>query len=115
MTVSQQTPSFERARNSADKAQRRRAILDAARTLFAERGLSACAMADGAARAGGVRGPLSFYGPRGEGLLLWVLEELLGQWLDELGGRTDAARPRLGARKLAQLICDSLLSYEPLG
>jgi AcrR family transcriptional regulator len=113
--VGQQTASFERARKREDKEQRRRAILDAARALFAERGLSAFAMADVAARAGIVKGTLYLYWPTREELLLSVLEELLWQWLDELDGRIDAARGALGAKKLAGIVCDSLASYEPLG
>ena len=115
MTVSQQTIGFERARKREDKALRRRAILDAARALFAERGLSAFAMADVAARVGIVKGTLYLYWPTREELLLSVLEELLWQWLDEMDGRIDETRPGLGARKLAKIICDSLSSYEPLG
>ena len=106
---------FERARKREDKEQRRRAILDAARTLFAERGLAGFAMADVAARAGLVRGTLYLYWETREELLLSVLEELLWQWLDELDGRIDETRPGVRAPKLAQIICDSLASYEPLG
>ena len=115
MTVSQQTVGFERARKQADKERRRRAILDAARALFAERGLGGFAMADVAARAGIVKGTLYLYWPTREELLLSVREELLWQWLDEVDGRIDAARGTVGARKLAGIICDSLASYEPLG
>ena len=105
----------ERARKSEDKELRRRAILDAARALFAERGLAGFAMADVAARAGIVKGTLYLYWPTREELLLSVLEELLWQWLDELDGRLDdVAAPAL-PRRLAAIVCDSLASYEPLG
>src|SRR2546423_8021773 len=95
----------ERARKAEDKQLRRRAIVDAARAVFAERGLSGFVMADVAARAGVVKGTLYLYWPTREELLLAVLEELLWQWLDQLDGRIHDARPRLGARKLAQIIC----------
>ena len=105
----------ERARSNEDKEQRRRAILDAARALFAERGWAGFAMAEVAARAGVVKGTLYLYWPTKEELLLSVLEELLWQWLDELDGRLDELRPEVNAPKLAAVICDSLLSKEPLG
>ena len=105
----------ERARKSEDKELRRRAILDAARALFAERGLSGFAMADVAARAGIVKGTLYLYWPTREELLLSVLEELLWQWLDELDGRFDDAGAPTPPRRLASIVCDSLASYEPLG
>ena len=82
----------ERARSNEDKALRRRAILDAARTLFAARGLAGFAMADVAERAGVARATLYLYWPTREELLLAVLEELLWQWLDELDGRLDETR-----------------------
>ncbi|HEX8952110.1 MAG TPA: TetR family transcriptional regulator [Polyangia bacterium] len=105
----------ERARTSEDKELRRRAILDAARALFAERGLGGFAMADVAARAGVVKGTLYLYWATREELLLAVLEELLWQWLDELDGRLDDSGAPTPPRKLAALVCDSLASYEPLG
>jgi AcrR family transcriptional regulator len=105
----------ERARTSEDKEQRRRAILDAARALFAERGLAGFAMTEVAERAGVVKGTLYLYWPTREELLLSALEELLWQWLDELDGRLDDARVPAPPRKLAALVCDSLASYEPLG
>jgi AcrR family transcriptional regulator len=105
----------ERARKSEDKELRRRAILDAARSLFAERGLYGFAMADVAARAGIVKGTLYLYWPTREELLLSVLEELLWQWLDELDGRFDDAGAPTPPRRLAAIVCDSLASYAPLG
>lgn len=105
----------ERARSEHDKMQRRRAIVDAARRLFAERGLAGFAMADVAARAGVVKGTLYLYWPTREELLLSVLEELLWQWLDELDGRLDETRAPAAPRKLAAIVCDSLASHEPLG
>ena len=105
----------ERARKSEDKELRRRAILDAARALFAERGLAGFAMADVAARAGIVKGTLYLYWPTREELLLSVLEELLWQWLDELDGRLDDTAAPAPPRRLASIVCDSLASYEPLG
>jgi AcrR family transcriptional regulator len=111
----------ERARSSEDKEQRRRAILDAARLLFVERGWAGFAMTGVAERAGVVKGTLYLYWPTKEELLLAVLEELLWQWLDELDGRLDETRPLdrtrpgVGAARLAGVICDSLVSYEPLG
>ena len=105
----------ERARTSEDKELRRRAILDAARALFAERGLAGFAMAEVAARAGLVKGTLYLYWPTREELLLSVLEELLWQWLDELDGRLDETAEPAPPKRLAAIICDSLASYEPLG
>lgn len=105
----------ERARTSEDKELRRRAFLDAARALFAERGLSGFAMADVAERAGVSRATLYLYWPTREELLLSVLEELLWQWLDELDGRIDDTRPGVTPQRMARIICDSLASYEPLG
>ncbi len=105
----------ERARKAEDKQLRRRAIIDAARALFAKHGWAGFAMADVAAATGLVKGTLYLYWPTKEELLLAVLEELLWQWLDELDGRLDEARVPAGARKLAALVCDSLESYAPLG
>jgi len=105
----------ERARSSEDKQARRRAILTAARAHFGERGWAGFSMGEVAARAGVVKGTLYLYWPTREELLLAVLEELLWQWLDELDGRLDELREGVGATKLAAVICDSLLSKEPLG
>jgi AcrR family transcriptional regulator len=105
----------ERARKAEDKQLRRRAILDAARALFAERGWSGFAMADVAASTGLAKGTLYLYWPTKEELLLSVLEELLWQWLDEVDGRLDETRVPVGARKLARIIGDSMHTYEPLG
>ena len=105
----------ERARSTADKELRRRAIVDAARALFAERGLSGFAMGDVAARAGVVKGTLYLYWPTREELLLSVLEELLWQWLDELDGRLDETAEPAPPKRLASIICDSLASHDPLG
>ncbi len=105
----------ERARKQEDKELRRRSILGGARALFAERGWAGFTMADVAAKAGLVKGTLYLYWPTKEELLLSVLEELLWQWLDELDGRLDETRPGPSAGRLAAAICDSLVSYEPLG
>lgn len=105
----------ERARSTEDKELRRRAFVEAARLLFAERGLSGFAMADVAERAGVSRATLYLYWTTREELLLSVLEELLWQWLDELDGRLDETRVPVPPRKLTKLVCDSLASYEPLG
>src|SRR5262245_37978053 len=105
----------ERARKAEDKELRRRAIVDAARALFVERGWSGFNMAEVAARAGLVKGTLYLYWPTKEELLLSVLEELLWQWLDELDARLDDARAPAGPRKLAASVADSLAAYEPLG
>jgi AcrR family transcriptional regulator len=105
----------ERARKAEDKELRRRVILDAARALFAERGLSGFAMAEVAARAGLVKGTLYLYWPTREELLLSVLEELLWGWMAELDARLDDLRAPAGPRKLAAAVCESLGAYEPLG
>jgi len=105
----------ERARSNEDKELRRRAILDAARTLFAAHGLTGFAMADVAERAGVARATLYLYWPTREELLLAVLEELLWQWLDELDGRLDETRVPVPPRKLAKIVCESLAAHEPLG
>ena len=106
---------MQRARKEEDKERRRRAILDAARALFAERGLVGFAMGDVAERAGLSRAALYLYWPTREELLLAVLEELLWQWLDELDGRLDDSAEPTPPRRLATIVCDSLASYEPLG
>lgn len=105
----------ERARKGEDKELRRRAIVDAALALFAERGLPGFSMTEVAARAGLVKGTLYLYWPTREELLLAVLEDRLWPWLDELDARLDDARAPAGPRKLAAAVCDSLFSYEPLG
>src|SRR5689334_5409477 len=107
--------AMRRARKEEDKELRRRAILDAARTLFAERGVVGFAMGEVAERAGLSRATLYLYWPTREELLLAVLEELLWQWLDELDGRLDDARAPASAARLADMVCDSLASYPPLG
>ena len=106
----------ERARTSEDKEQRRRAILDAARTLFAERGWAGFAMADVAARAGVVEGTLYLYWPTRRSCSCRCSRSCSWQWLDELDGRLDETRapgqPRRGWRRSCATRC---LSYEPLG
>src|SRR5260370_20196753 len=86
----------ERARKAEDKELRRRAIIDAARAVFAERGLTGFAMAEVAARAGVVKGTLYLYWPTREELLLAVLEELLWAWMAELDARLDDLRAPAG-------------------
>jgi AcrR family transcriptional regulator len=105
----------ERARTTEDKELRRRTIVDAARALFTEKGLSGFAMGEVAERAGLSRAALYKYWETREELLLSVLEELLWQWLDELDGRLDDAPAPASSRRLAAMVCDSLASYEPLG
>jgi AcrR family transcriptional regulator len=107
--------NVQRARKEEDKELRRRAILDAARGLFSERGLVGFAMGDVAERTGLTRPALYRYWPTRESLLLAVLEELLWQWLDELDGRLDDARPPASPARLAAIVCESLASYAPLG
>ncbi len=112
--MSQLILTKQRARSDQDKQIRRRAILHAARALFAETSYAGFAMADVAARTGLVKGTIYLYFRTKEELLLALLGELLWAWLDDLDAALDEARGRMGAARLADVFVHSLRRHEPL-
>ncbi|MCO5972784.1 TetR/AcrR family transcriptional regulator [Actinoallomurus soli] len=106
------SPRSARA-NQELREQSRRRILEAALTLFAERGFEGATISQIAERAGVARGLVSYYFPAKEELL----HELLGQALDGLLAGTDPADGEVTAdQRLAGVIDRTLtMARETLG
>lgn len=97
-----------RARREEHKDERRKALLDAARSLFEEQSYQHVKIADVAARAGFAKGTVFVYYPTKEALFLALCEHLLGEWMAALETELEGARARIGAARAAKLIAGSL-------
>ena len=100
---------MKRARKAEDKAERRRVILETARALFSKARFEAIKMSDVAERAGLAKGTVFLYFPTKEALFLDLVEEEMGDWIDDLidgfeaGGRWTPARvAKIFARTLIE-------------
>lgn len=82
--MSQPTAIAQRARTDEQKAQRRRAILEAADVHFADVGFEAFSMAELARRAGVVKGTLYLYFETREEVLLALFSDKLDAWVASL-------------------------------
>lgn len=95
-----------RARKTEDKEERRRSILRTAHEVWrASNNHAAFNMSDVAEGAGLAKGTLYLYFPTKEALLLALLQEALGSWLDVVDDRLDAGgawTPRRVAHMLAE-------------
>ncbi len=103
-----------RARKEQDKTERRRAILDAALAAWSRSSYGELTMSAVAERAGLVKGTLYLYFATKEELLLELLEELLGEWLDEIGRSLQRRRGLWTAEDLAGLVSRSLEGRDAL-
>ena len=90
--------SMKRARKAEDKAIRRTSILGTARAMFTRSRFEEIKMSDVAERAGLAKGTVFLYFPTKEALFLDLVEEDMGEWIEELvdrfevGGRWSPAR-----------------------
>jgi AcrR family transcriptional regulator len=84
MTVNQ--PPARRRRSQAERsATTRQALLDAGRTLFAERGFAGAGQEEIVERAGVTRGALSHHFATKQGLFLAVVQDVQGDVADRIG------------------------------
>lgn len=97
-----------RARQPAQKEERRRAILEAALELWQESAYDEFKMAELASRLGFAKGTLYLYFETKEELFLALLEGMLGTWLAELAIWCSAIKKPSRPRLLAELITRSL-------
>ena len=101
-------PFHQRARSPTAKAERRRAILDAAEALYARETIDRIRM-DAVAREGGVaKGTVYLYFRTKEELFLALLERALDDWFDKLESALSRGGPRLTGTRLATVLADSL-------
>ncbi|MCU0648698.1 MAG: TetR family transcriptional regulator [Gemmatimonadaceae bacterium] len=95
-----------RARSDDAKEARRSALLEAARTLLAERPFAALTMDAVAQRTGLAKGTVFLYFPTKETLGLALVEELLDEWFDALDSRLGTLRTAASAARVAAAIVD---------
>ena len=103
-----------RARREEDKNARRRAILDAALAVWSVSSYADFTMSAVAGRAGVAKGTLYLYFATKEELLLELLEELLGGWIDDLDRRLLERRGPWSPEEAARAMGRSLEGREPL-
>lgn len=103
-----------RARREEDKDERRRALLDAARTLFEEQSYAQVKIADVAARAGLAKGTVFVYYPGKESLFLALTETLLVEWIEALERELEGTRGKLGSAKAARAIAGAIVERPTL-
>jgi AcrR family transcriptional regulator len=103
----------QRARNDVDKQLRRRAILDAARAVFAQHSYAGFSMTDVAARTGLAKGTLYLYFRTKEELLLELLRDLHCRWFEVLDGFLEA-EDDISPALMAEIYVDTLGRHEPL-
>jgi AcrR family transcriptional regulator len=105
-------PTFERARRPEHKEQRRAAILSAARTLGAERGVRAVTLGDIAAATGMAKSNvLRYFGTREE-IYLDLMIEAWNDWLASLISRLEGGAisgPAAAAHAVAESLADRTL------
>lgn len=103
--------SYIRARNDAQKEERRRLLLEAARRLYERSGFAEVAIAGVAAEAGLAKGTVYLYFATKEELFLALLEEELWGWFDEVDLRLDRLKPadaQAGSRKVTGALLETL-------
>ncbi|UJR86571.1 TetR/AcrR family transcriptional regulator [Sandaracinus amylolyticus] len=103
-----------RARKEEDKDERRRVLLDAARSLFEEQHYTQVKIADVAARAGLAKGTVFVYYPTKESLFLALTETLLVEWIEGLEREVEATRGKLGSARAARILASGLVERPTL-
>lgn len=110
--------TFRRAMKETQKQERRQAILDAARNVFASSTYQDVTLETVAREAGVSRGTLYLYFKTREELFLIVFQELFFQWLDEIDGPLahirDTVRTEERIERVAELISTSLAQHDTL-
>ncbi len=98
----------QRARNDDQKQERRDKILEAARALFENEPYEAVTIAEVAKKTGLAKGTVFFYFKTKEELFLVVLEQLLGEWFNNIDQQLEL-HPAREIETIADLICQSLV------
>src|SRR5579883_312110 len=110
--------TFRRAVKETQKLERRQAILDAARNVFASSTYQDVTLETVAREAGVSRGTLYLYFKTREELFLIVFQELFFQWLDEIDGPLVHIPDTVGVderiEQVTQLISSSLAQHDTL-
>jgi AcrR family transcriptional regulator len=97
-----------RARSDVQKAERRRAILDAGLALFAASSYEAVTMTAVAERAGLAKGTLYLYFRTKEELFAALQADQLAAWFDEVDARLERLPERSEPQAIARLFAASL-------
>ncbi|OLM28589.1 Transcriptional regulator, TetR family [Pseudonocardia sp. Ae717_Ps2] len=105
--------TFQRARNDEQREIRRRTILDTAAAMLDEMPVAEVSLNELSRRVGLAKSNVLRYFESREAVLLELLDDFLGTWLDELAKELDAgiepgAAPDVRAEQLAELLSRSL-------
>ncbi|MGA5414268.1 TetR family transcriptional regulator [Streptomyces pseudogriseolus] len=105
--------TFKRARSEEQRAIRRRAILDTAAAMLDEMPVAEVSLNELSRRVGLAKSNVLRYFESREAVLLELLDDFLGRWLealtDELAREVDAeAAPEVRARQAAEVVSRSL-------
>ncbi|MER6835374.1 TetR family transcriptional regulator [Streptomyces cellulosae] len=111
--------TFKRARSEEQRAIRRRAILDTAAAMLDEMPVAEVSLNELSRRVGLAKSNVLRYFESREAILLELLDDFLGSWLDalaeELAKGVDAhAAPEVRARQLAEVLSRSLAERKVL-
>ncbi len=99
---------MRRARNEDQKQVRRRTLLDAATELFSHSEYESVTMAEVALKSGLAKGTLFLYFKTKEELFLGVLEQLLGDWFEEVDKQLKLLPNHNPLNQVITLFCNSL-------
>lgn len=107
--------TFQRARSEEQKEIRRRVILDTAAAMLNEMPVAEVSLNELSRRVGLAKSNVLRYFESREAVLLELLDDFLGSWLDQLDGELAAgveatAAPEVRARQLAETLSRSLAS-----
>ncbi|WP_141781620.1 TetR/AcrR family transcriptional regulator [Nocardioides albertanoniae] len=105
--------TFQRARSDEQREIRRRAILDTAAAMLDEMPVAEVSLNELSRRVGLAKSNVLRYFESREAVLLELLDDFLGAWLDELTAELDkgidpAASPEVRAGRLAEILGRSL-------
>lgn len=105
--------TFQRARSEEQRQIRRRAILDMAAAMLDEMPVAEVSLNELSRRVGLAKSNVLRYFESREAVLLELLDDFLGRWLDELAdelaeGIEPHAAPEARARQLAEILSRSL-------
>lgn len=115
---------FQRARTPEQQAERRRVILDAARTMLAEQAPEDVSLRDLSARVGLAKSNVVRYFPTREAVFLEVLVEDWAAWLDDVAatlgepstaGPVEGAPSAAAAREVAAVLATTLAAHPRFG
>lgn len=108
--MSQKLTGQSISRRELEKRARRKAILGAAKALFAEKGYDAATLDDIASRAGYAKGTIYLYFPSKEELFLNLMEEEVGRFVDIIKGVLE--QPGQPPERIGTLVRQVLIHFE---